>query len=170
MTAPEAWLRGPIDGIDTTLQPAAFALVQAREDIAAAAAGLSPEELQARPGGAASVGFHLLHVAGSIDRLLTYARGGRLSPEQREQLAAEGGPLDPRATADALVARALAAIDRALVALRGADPVTLHDARTIGRAALPSSVFGVLFHIAEHTQRHTGQIITTAKIVRAGGA
>lgn len=168
MSTPEAWLRGPMDGVDPVLQPAAFALVQAREDTAQAVAGLTPAQLRARPGGAASVEFHLRHIAGSIDRLLSYARGQQLSAEQREQLAAESSPAAADATLESLLGQAHAAIERALVALRGADPATLHTARAVGRAALPTTVFGLLFHIAEHTQRHTGQVIATAKVVRAG--
>lgn len=163
----EAWLRGPMEGVDPVLQPAAFALVQAREDIETAAAGLSPEELSARPGGAASVGYHLVHLAGSIDRLLTYSRGGTLNDDQKRALAAEREAPSPDASPASLVRDAQAAIDRALVALRAADPSMLHEPRQVGRAQLPSTVFGVLFHIAEHAQRHAGQIVTTARIVRA---
>lgn len=166
MATPEAWLRGPMSGIDPVLQPAAFALVQAREDLALAVAGLSPAQLRGRPGGAASLEFHLRHVAGSIDRLLSYSRGQALTSEQREALAAESASSDPGITVETLLAAAHAAIDRAIVGLRSADPSTLHAPRAIGRAALPSTVFGVLFHIAEHTQRHTGQVIVTAKVVR----
>ena len=165
---PEAWLRGPLAGVDPLLMPAAHALVQAREDVERAADDLAPEELWAMPGGAASVGFHLRHIAGSIDRLLTYARGAQLDDRQKAALAAEGAPGDPPADAPALIREAAAAIDRALDALRRTDPRTLHEPRAVGRAALPTTVFGLLFHVAEHTQRHTGQVITTAKIVIAG--
>jgi len=44
---------------------------------------------------------------------------------------------------------------------------TLTDARAVGRQRLPSTVIGLLVHAAEHTTRHAGQIITTAKIVTA---
>ena len=89
---PEVWLRGPLPGIDSVLMPAAHTLVQAREDIAAAAAGASDADLWARPGGAASAGFHLRHLAGSLERLLTYARGEKLSASQLAALAREGEP------------------------------------------------------------------------------
>ena len=168
MPTPEAWLRGPMEGVDPVLQPAAFALVQAREDVAQAVAGTTPAQLRARPGGAASLEFHLRHIAGSIDRLLSYSRGQPLTAEQREQLAAESVPTGQDVTVENLVSQVESAIDRALVALRSADPSTLHTARTVGRAALPTTVFGVLFHIAEHTQRHTGQVIATAKVVTSG--
>jgi uncharacterized damage-inducible protein DinB len=162
----EAWLRGPVDGVDPVLMPAAHALIGAREEITAAVAGLSADALRRTPGGAAAVGFHLRHLAGSIDRLLTYAQGRALSDEQRAALGAEQSPLPAEVTTESLTNLAQSAIDRALAAIRASDPSTLHDARGVGRKALPSTVYGLLCHIAEHTTRHTGQIIATAKIVR----
>lgn len=161
----EAWLSGPVAGVDRVLMPAAHALLQAKADIERVASDLSPAELGVRPGGAASLGFHLRHVAGSIDRLLTYAHGKLLDDDQKRHLATEQVE-DPRLGGADLVKVATQAIDRAIVEIRAADPATLYDARTVGRAALPTTVFGLLFHIAEHTQRHTGQIITTVKVVR----
>lgn len=163
---PEAWLRGPVPGVTTELQPAAHALVQAGEELAGAAAGLTPAELWVKPGGAASVGFHLKHVAGATDRLLTYARGAALSPAQMQALAVEGRPGEPPAEAEALLAAARAALDGALDTLRGADPADLDAPRTVGRAKLPTTVRGLLCHAAEHALRHAGQAITTAKIVK----
>ena len=164
--AQEAWLRGPVRGVDPWLMPAAHALVQVRVDLAAAVEGLSSAQLAARPGGAASLEFHLRHLAGSIDRLLTYARGEALSEPQRRAAAAEATPsgsLDPAA----LLAGLSNAVDGALAQLRATDPKTLLEPRAVGRAALPSNVLGLLFHAAEHAQRHTGQAIATAKVVRA---
>jgi len=148
------------------LMPAAHALVQASEDLERAASGLGAKELWVKPGGAASVGFHLRHIAGSTDRLLTYARGERLTEAQRQAAALEQQPGDPPADAATLVGEARAAIERALTAIRAVPQESLFDPRAVGRAGLPTNVFGLLCHIAEHTQRHTGQIITTAKIVR----
>jgi uncharacterized damage-inducible protein DinB len=165
----EAWLRGPLEGVDPLLMPAAHALVQASEDIERAASGLTTRELWIRPGGAASLGFHLRHVAGSIDRLLTYARGEALDSRQRAFLAAEQDAGDPATDAATLVRDARTAIAQALSALRSTPPSALLEPRSVGRAALPTNVLGLLVHIAEHTQRHTGQIITTAKIVRGLG-
>ena len=164
--AQEAWLRGPVRGVDPWLMPAAHALVQIREDLTAAVSGLSSAQLAARPGGAASVEFHLRHVAGSLDRLLTYARGEALSEPQRRAAAAEGTPGESPDPA-ALLAALSAAVDAALAQLRATDPKTLLEPRGVGRAALPSNVLGLLFHAAEHAQRHTGQAIATAKVVRA---
>jgi uncharacterized damage-inducible protein DinB len=162
-TRPEVWLRGPLPGIDPILMPAAHALVQAREDIAAAAAGASDADLWARPGGAASAGFHLRHLAGSLERLLTYARGEKLSASQLGALMREG---EPGAGADQLVAEAQAGIDRAVVQLGRTPPATYGEIRPVGRAGLPATVLGLIVHAAEHTSRHTGQFITTLKIVR----
>jgi uncharacterized damage-inducible protein DinB len=154
-----------VPGVDPWLQPSAHALVQAGDELEAAA-GLTTAQLWARPGGAASVGYHLRHITGSIDRLLTYARGKSLDQRQHDALAAEARP--GTSDAGALIAEARGAIDSALAALRATAPGALLDARTVGRQALPTTLLGLLFHIGEHTQRHAAQIITTAKVVRAG--
>jgi uncharacterized damage-inducible protein DinB len=162
---PEAWLSGPIDGVDPYLMPAAHALVQVRDEVVGALAGLTPEQLSSRPDGAASVGFHAAHLAGSLDRLFTYARGEGLSPEQQQALHAEKQGVTREC--DVLIALVRDAVARALEQLRATPPERLLDARTVGRAGLPSNVLGLLFHAAEHAQRHAGQIATTVKIVRA---
>jgi uncharacterized damage-inducible protein DinB len=165
---PEAWLRGPLPGVDPWLQPAAHALTQAGEEIERAATGLTPDELWAMPGGGASIGFHLRHIAGSIDRLLTYARGGSLDARQFAVLAAEGRPGEPPATAEALLATARAAIEQALAEIRRTPAATLLEPRAVGRQALPTTVLGLLFHVGEHTQRHAGQVVSLARVVRGG--
>jgi uncharacterized damage-inducible protein DinB len=166
---PEVWLRGPVAGVSPLLMPAAHCLLQCREEIAVASA-LSVERLWTRPAGAASAGFHLRHIAGSIDRLLTYARGAQLERHQMAALRAEGEPGDPPQAAASLVAAAQLAIDVAVDVLRATRDTDLMAARSVGRAALPSNVFGLLFHIAEHTHRHTGQLVTTTRIVTAADA
>lgn len=163
---PEPWLRGPLPDVAPELMPAAHALLQTREDIARAAAGLAADELWARPGGAASVGFHLRHITGSIGRLLAYTASEALTPAQLTTLAAEEAPASAGENAAALVRAAVAAVDDALRVIRSTPIETLGEPRAVGRQALPSTVRGLLFHIAEHTQRHTGQIVTTARIVR----
>lgn len=161
--APEAWLRGPLPGIDPFLMPAAHALVQAREDLERTATGITETELWQRPGGAAAAGFHLKHIAGSLDRLLTYARGESLSDAQRAALGDESAP---GATASTLVAAACDAIDRALDQLRHTSTETLLETRAVGRAGLPATVLGLIFHAAEHATRHVGQLTTMLKVVR----
>jgi hypothetical protein len=156
-----------VPGIDPWLQPAAHALTQAGDELEAAA-GLTTDQLWAQPGGAASVGYHLRHIAGSIDRLLTYARGKSLDQRQHDTLVAEARPGTPPAEAGALIAGARGAIEGALAELRTTAPGALLERRTVGRQALPTTLLGLLFHIGEHTQRHAAQVITTAKVVRAG--
>jgi hypothetical protein len=160
---PEVWLRGPLPGYAPALMPVAHALLQAREDVERIATGSTTEELWQRPGGAASAGYHLQHLAGSLDRLLTYARGESLDDTQRAALAREGTSGD---SPSVLVLLVLAQIDRALEQVRHTPVDTLGDARMVGRAGLPSTVLGLLFHAAEHTTRHAGQLITTLKVVR----
>ena len=162
MATPEVWLRGPIDGVPPLLQPAAHSLLQCREDVERLLAGMTVDRLWRRPGTAASIGYHVLHAIGSLDRLLTYARGAMLSEAQLQVLAQEPQP-DPDLTAGDLLAAFDAAVERALDQLRGTGEATLTDERVVGRGRLPSTVIGLLFHAAEHTQRHVGQAVTTAK-------
>jgi len=163
---PEPWLRGSVPGIPALLQPAAHALLLAREEVEAAAAGLFELELWVSPGGAASPGFHLQHLSGSTDRLLTYARGEVLSDEQRAALAAEASKDAPRPSLTDLLARWRVTVDRALEQLTSTSEGILTDARFVGKARLPSTVVGLLFHAAEHAGRHAGQLVTTIKIIR----
>lgn len=163
---PEPWLRGPMPGIPDALQPIGHALTAALEDVTTALADLTADELGAEPGGAASITFHVMHLAGSTDRLFTYARGESLSAAQRDALAAERLAGVTRPPRDALVGAWQSVVDRALQQLRDTAVTELDTPRTVGRAQLPSSVRGLLFHAAEHAQRHVGQIVTTAKIVR----
>jgi len=163
---PEVWLRGPVAGYSPLLMPAAHCLMQCREEIHAVAGGLSVDELWTKAGGAASAGFHLRHIAGSLDRLLAYARGEQLSAAQLAALRVEGEPGIPPANAGQLIALADAAIQFALDTLQATPESDLLTPRAVGRAALPSNVLGLLFHAAEHTHRHTGQLVTTVRVVK----
>jgi uncharacterized damage-inducible protein DinB len=158
-------MRGPIEGIDAMLMPVAHALVQAREDLQRLASAVPVDQVWLRPGGAASIGFHVKHLGAALDRLFTYARGERLSDTQKEALRAEAEPGTPPAALVDLVNDTSAQIDRALDQLRRTTRDQLLEYRGIGRAQLPSNVLGLLFHAAEHSTRHAGQVITTAKIV-----
>jgi uncharacterized damage-inducible protein DinB len=148
--------------------PVAHSLVQAKRDLRAAAEGLSDRELWEQPGGAASVGFHLLHAAGSADRLFTYAQGNALNDDQLAALTGEKHPEDSGASAGDLLERVDRTLDRVLGGVRNTREDQLTAARYVGRARVPTTLIGLLFHIAEHTQRHAGQVVTTAKIVRGG--
>jgi uncharacterized damage-inducible protein DinB len=168
MALPEVWLRGPVEGIPPLLQPVANALLQAREEVDALVQNCPDPILWTRPGGVASAGFHLQHLAGVLDRLFTYARGEALSEAQRAALAAEGTPPISGGTGRELANAFSAQVDRALEQLRGTRESTLHNPRAVGRLGLPSTVLGLLVHAAEHTQRHVGQLLVTVRVQRDG--
>jgi hypothetical protein len=166
MSPTEAWLRGPIEGVPSLLMPAAHALAHAREDATSALVDLEPGQIWMDVG-AASVGFHVRHLAGALDRLLTYARGESLSEAAKRAMQAEGDPGDPPADAATLIGEVSAAVERALAQLRSTSTDSLLEPRGVGRKQLPSTVVGLLFHAAEHAARHAGQAMTTARIVRS---
>lgn len=161
----EVWLRGRVHGIPDALMPIAQSLLQAREDVARVASGLSEETLWARPGGAASPGYHLFHMAHALDRLMTYARGESLSDAQGQALAMERSG-EVGGDARELVALVEATVERSLRQLRCTPESSLARDRCVGTAGMGSNVLGLLFHAAEHTTRHTGQLITTLKILQ----
>jgi uncharacterized damage-inducible protein DinB len=162
---PEVWLRGALPGIAPTLQPAAHALLQVREDVEPVIAQLTESQLWLRPGGVASIGYHLLHLPGSLDRLLTYSRGAPLSPEQLKALAAEKSVHEDRPLLTSLATGLARGIDQALEYFRGLQADTLLQPREVGRQRLPSTTLGLIFHAAEHSSRHAGQIVTLGPIV-----
>lgn len=161
----EVWLRGPVEGVPALLQPVAHALLQCREELHLHLASLSAEQLWVRPSCAPSIGFHVRHAAGSLDRLFTYARGERLSAAQLAALTAESVPDSMPDAVPRTLSEFDSAIDRALAQLRATNDATLLDSRGVGRAQLPSTVIGLLFHAAEHTQRHAGQVVTTVRVL-----
>ena len=165
-TLPEVWLRGALPDIPPLLQPVAHALLQAREEVNALMSDFPDVLLWNRPAGVASVGFHLQHLTGVLDRLFTYARGKSLTTDQLARLSEEGHPKGNTLTVDVLVNRFNRQIDTALNQLRTTDESTLTEPRGVGRAQLPSTVLGLLFHAAEHTQRHVGQLLVTARVLR----
>lgn len=167
MTLPDAWLRGAVPGIPDLLQPAAHAFVLAREDVDAATAGLTVDQLWMQPGGIAALGFHLAHLAGSTSRLLAYGRGEALSESQRAALVREKNILTLRPSLDELLGEWHASIDEAFRHLASTPEATLTEPRSIGKAQLPTTVGGCIFHAAEHAARHAGQVVTTAKLVRS---
>jgi uncharacterized damage-inducible protein DinB len=158
---PEPWMRGPIPGVNPLVAPILYTFQHAREDLAKHTEGLTPDQLWASPHGFASVGFHIRHIAGSTGRLLTYLQGGALTADQLREFDEEKRPLGiPREELLALLDRALADAE---VIIRAIDPAALSEPRAVGRQRLPTTVIGLLIHIAEHTQRHVGQAISAAK-------
>lgn len=168
MTVPaEVWLRGPVPGIQPLLQPAAHTLLQVGEDVLPIVEHLTPTQLWDRPGRAAAIGFHLAHLPGSLERLLTYSRGESLSPEQFARLTAERTVHEDRPELGALLTRFRAGLDAAIDYLRTVPDEALLTPREVGRKRLPSTTLGLIFHAAEHSARHAGQIVTLTRIVQA---
>lgn len=168
MTTPiEVWLRGPVPGIAPLLQPAAHALLQVAEDVLPLVANLTTDQLWERPGGAASIGFHLKHLPGSLDRLLTYSRGEKLSPDQLAYLTSERTVHDDRPTLESLTVNLSRAIDDAVTYLRLVPDDSIFEPREVGRQKLPSTTLGLIFHAAEHSSRHAGQIVTLCRVIRS---
>ena len=165
MESPEVWLRGPIPGIPALLQPVAHALVQSREEVEKLMLGFPQEKLWHRPADVASAGFHLRHLAGVLDRLFTYARGESLNEEQFAYLQNEGAASD--SSIQELVENFKKQVGTSLRQLEQTSDDALLTPVFVGRRKLPSSVLGLLFHAAEHTQRHTGQLLVTVRIMTA---
>lgn len=162
------WLQGPIDGVPPMLQPVAHALIEAEEDVRRLVTHMTEAAVWARPHGGASVGYHVRHAIGSLDRLFTYARGEALSEAQLAALAAEKTTGPGTASPAELVSQFAAQVQVALKQLRETDAADLLAHREVGRAKAPSDVIGLLMHAAAHTYRHVGQAITTAKAVQTG--
>jgi uncharacterized damage-inducible protein DinB len=161
----EPWLRGTLQEAPAVGRAVMHALELAVEDVRKWCADLTDAEMEARPAGLPSVGFQLRHVTGSLDRLLTYAEGGELDEQQMAALAGELTAGRPREEALAEFEKAVAEGVFRVRALCGLD---LEERRWVGRRRLPSSLGGLLVHVAEHTARHVGQMVTTAKVVVAG--
>jgi len=162
---PEVWLRGPLEGVPPLLQPVAHALLQATEEVEALMANFSDDLLWSRPAGVASPGFHLLHIAGVLDRLFTYATGRALTEQQLAYLGQESNT--QQYTGAQLVDQLKNRVAISINLLKRVDEQTLTEKRSVGRKGLPSTVGGLLFHAAEHTMRHLGQLLVTIAVLKA---
>jgi uncharacterized damage-inducible protein DinB len=163
MISPEPWLRGPIDGVPPHLMPVFHSFAQVREDLAHYTEGLTTEAVWRRTGSLPPLGFHLRHIAHSVDRLVTYLCGEQLSEAQVATLKQEG---EPGASLEELLAGVDSKLREAETRLMTVGKDALEQPRYIGKKQLPTTVLGLLVHVAEHTQRHLGQAITTAKLAR----
>jgi uncharacterized damage-inducible protein DinB len=159
---PEPWLRATLAEVPAVARAVIHALELAREDLHAWCDTLSDEEMNARPAGIAPVAFHIRHIARSTDRLLTYAEGQTLTPDQLAALKTE---LEPGARKQVLFAELDAAFDAHVRRILALGSRHLEDSRTVGKKNLPATLGGLLVHVADHAQRHVGQAITTSKIV-----
>ena len=160
----EVWLRGPLPGVPPLLQPVAHALMQANEEIEELMKDFPDELLWQRPAGVASVAFHLQHIPGVLDRLFSYSKGQTLSADQLLALKEEGVQ-NESLTKDVLVNAVNNKIHAVVRDLAIIDEATLTELRTVGRQQLPSTRLGLIFHAAEHTMRHTGQLHVTVKVL-----
>ena len=158
----EPWLRGTRTEVDAVRRGVIHALELAAEDVAYWSEGLSDEELEAQPVGLPSVGFHLRHIARSLDRLLTYAEGHQLSERQMKALKSE---MEPGKSKEATLMEFAEGIEVAVTRILKIKPKSYGEARGVGRKMLPTTVGGLLVHCADHTQRHVGQMVTTTKCV-----
>jgi uncharacterized damage-inducible protein DinB len=160
---PEPWLRGTLADVPAVPRAVLHALELAKEDLWKWCYSLSDKQLNERPGENAPVAFYLRHIAGSLDRLLTYAEGGSLSEAQLAQLKAELE--QPTAKHNVVFAELQAALKRSAERVRKLASGDLESPRVVGKKKLPTTLGGLLVHLADHTQRHVGQAITTAKMV-----
>ncbi|WP_417885878.1 DinB family protein [Zunongwangia sp.] len=167
MNKPEYWLRGPIPNISPFLQPAAHALLQSRAEIKKYTKDFSEDLLWEKPAGRASVAFHLQHITGVLDRMLTYAKKKSLTEQQFKYLRNEGVYNEEVKIAD-LINAFIEKVDDALQMFENTSEVILTEKRTVGRKKLPSSVIGLYFHAAEHSQRHVGQLLVTVSVLKRG--
>lgn len=161
--APEPWMRGTHGELDVVRRAVVHALELAEEDVAKWCGGFSDAAMMARPGDIAPVAFHLRHIARSLDRLLTYAENRMLDETQMRALKSE---MDAGTAADVL-REFREGIASAKERVRAFAPESYDEFRGIGRRQLPTTVGSLLIHCAEHTSRHVGQAVTTAKLVTA---
>lgn len=164
MANPEPWLRDTRTDVPAVVRGVLHAFDLAREDAVRWTEGFTAEQFHAMPHGLPSVAFQMRHMVRSLDRLLTYAEGKLLSEEQLTALRTES---DASVATEEVEAEFFAALDRAAERVRAFVGEDLEEARSVGRKHLPASLGGLLVHLADHTQRHSGQLVTTAKVVRA---
>lgn len=160
----EPWMRGTHSDVPAVGRAVLHALELALDDLKKWTDGLTDAEIQCRPFGLMPVARHLRHIARSTDRILTYAEGHQLSEAQLQALKTEDRGDETRA---ALMAEVEASFRNAAERIRALALSDLEAPRGIGRRQLPASAGGALIHVADHTQRHVGQVVTTAKVLVA---
>ena len=164
MNKPEVWLRGKVEGVPNLLQPAAHALLQSGEEVEKYMQDFPEDLLWEKPAGRASPGFHLQHLTGVVDRMLTYAQAEKLSENQFKNLKNEGKP-DQEISVGFLVKNFQDKVNEAIDFLKNTPENILTENRAVGRKELPSTLIGLLFHAAEHSQRHVGQLLVTVSFL-----
>ncbi len=160
----EHWLRGAVPNVPDLLEPVAHALLQAEDEIIDLMQDFPNDKLWQMPAGVASPAFHLQHIVGVLDRLFVYANGNELSEEQLAYLRREGKKVDD-VTVQSLLQNLQRQIGSSIEFLKKVQNQTLTEVRYVGRKKIPSTQLGLLFHAAEHTMRHTGQLLVTVKVI-----
>jgi uncharacterized damage-inducible protein DinB len=166
---PENWLRGPVIGIPDLLQPAAHGLLQSLEEIKIYMKDFPSEMLYENPAGRASVAFHLKHITGVLDRMLTYSKENSLSDAQFDYLKNEE-KTEENGSIQSFIEAFEDKVNEALEYFKTLDPAKITDFRTIGRRKMPTTLIGLLFHAAEHSQRHVGQLLVTVSVLTKHGS
>ena len=160
----EPWLRGTHADVPAVGRAVLHALELALDDIRKWTDGLTDTEIHAQPLGLSAIAFHIKHIARSTDRILTYAEGSQLTAEQLGAMKAEQTGAETLAD---LLSELEAAFNSAATRSRALAGGNYDEPRGVGRKQLPTSMGGALIHVADHTQRHTGQVVTTAKVLKA---
>jgi len=160
----EPWLSGSHADVPAVPRAVLHALDLALDDLTKWLDGLTDAEIHSAPLGLTPIAFHLRHIARSTDRILTYAEGNQLSPDQLTALKSESIGNEPLAV---LLAEVEASFSNAADRIRNLATANFDTPRTVGRKQLPTSLGGALIHVADHTQRHVGQVVTTAKALKA---
>lgn len=160
----EPWLRGTHAEVPAVGRAVLHALDLALDDLTLWTAGLTDAEVHIQPLGLTAIAFHLRHIAGSTDRLLSYAEGKRLSAEQLAALKAEQVGNESLAE---LLAEVESSFSNAAERIRVLATADLNVPRNVGRKQFPTSIGGALVHVADHTQRHVGEVVTTSKVLKA---
>ncbi len=165
----EPWLRGTYADVPAVGRAVLHALDLALDDLTKWTDGLADAEVPTQPLGLTSVAFHLRHIARATDRILTYAEGGQLTADQLQLLKAEsaGGEGSEKETLAELLGEVEASFENAAGRVRNLASADFNIPRYVGRKQLPTSIGGALIHVADHTQRHVGQVVTTAKVLKA---
>jgi uncharacterized damage-inducible protein DinB len=162
----EPWLRGTYADVPAAGRAVLHAMELALDDLTKWTAGLSDAEVHAQPLGLTPIAFHLRHIARSTDRILSYAEGEQLSAEELALLKSEQGSEGQQESLAELIAEVEVAFTDAAERIRVLATANLDTPRFVGRKQLPTSIGGAMIHVADHTQRHVGQVVTTAKVIK----
>jgi uncharacterized damage-inducible protein DinB len=160
----EPWLSGTLTELPPLERAVVHSLQMAHEDITKWCGDFDDQQIHARPLGLPSIAFQIRHIARSLDRFCTYAEGSTLTSGQLAALAAE---IKGEGSKAAIFEEFEQSLQRTRERLGSIVLEPQDKPIAIGRKRLPTTLAGLLVHAAEHAQRHVGQAVTTAKVLRA---